>query len=554
MNSLSQQQTSALFSFHQSLPLDATTYLNPSNPEDKNFIETMLDAAGRTDSDYPHLFQSLSSNAAYTGDTNVDKVHLVDSGMTPDGKAIATVWSRSNEDTMINGGKIMVFDSDNGDLLAHGENTSLRNGFLVCTSDSDTALPPKKNLSILYLGHVTDSKGAVRFFSYSNRVMVGNVNSPAAVNQPIIVQPGNTQIHIAVGRGGGAPSNSDYVYLETQVEPGPNPDLNPFLIVPFVGNATLSASFDLPNLTIDDIYTSVFVNNGQGGTKEVPRAYTTDTKMLSGFSVGTPPNIVKWNFPYGNGGSYTTTTSIVYNQSTLGNEIDSFFYFAFKSLPLVGGGVQAPFYVCSNDTPGVHSNNCTKIPNLYFWWHCLAKGTLVTMEDGTQMPIEKINETCRVKTGVDGKGLAVCATVLGNHKSDGSNNEIYQLVTENKKTITATQCHMVFISADKCRMISHIVAGDTIVTDEGISKVVSNKSIAGDALFYGLALGNVAEQASKDFPMHSASYYGNGILCGDQMAMRHHVKVAHHDLDYMLPKIKAELRTDYTSALNHKQF
>ncbi len=573
MNTLTKAQQEALLSFHGASKPGATTYLDPSDPTHSEIINTMLAASGRTADSYPHLFGSMNGTAAKgspSADADLDKVHLVDAGKTASGKATATVWSRSSGDTMVNVGNLMIFDADSGELLAQADNSSVRNGFLACQAHSEAA-PAGTNLSLLYLGHVIDGDGSARSFSYSNNVqtagsdvqayaMAAESGIQATVTQPVFIHPKPppippTDIMIAVGRTNAnpPPSYTDYIYMEPD---GPNEGTNPYLIVPFVGSVSLSGAIDLPSLTVADLNTVVFVNNGNGGTVEIGRAtqYTTDAKFLGAFTLGSPSNILQWSLPYGSGGSYKTTTSIVYNQTTMGNEIDSYFYFAFNGIPLQGGGVSPPFYVCSTNTPGESSINCTVIPNLYFWWHCLAEGTLVTLEDGTQKPIEEINETYRVKTGTDGKGLAVSATVLGRHSSDGSDNQIFRLTTANGKTITGTQCHMVFMAPDKCRMISHLVEGDPILTDEGPSTVASNGPVEGDTMFYGLALGNLDELASDDFPKNMASYYGNGILCGDQFALRANVNAAHHDLEYMLPRIKKELHQDYTSALEQKRF
>jgi hypothetical protein len=579
---LTHAQQEALFSFHGSSTLGATTYLDPSDQTHSEIINTMLATSGRTADAYPHLFGSMNGNASDTAligssyaDSDLDKVHLVDAGRTSSGQTTATVWSRSSGDSTVNVGNLMVFDADSGELLAQGDNSSVRNGFLACQTHPDTAASAAKNLSILYVGHVTDGDGSTRSFSYANNVAAGEnavqataapeenaVQATAAtvenaiqatVTQPVILHQQNTDIWIAVGRttANPPPSNTDYIYVE------PSTENNPYLIVPFVGSVALSGAIDLSSFNITDLQTFVFVNNGQGGTVEVGRAgqYTTDAKMVSAFSVGSPPNILKWNFPYDTKG-FQTTSSIVYNPppNGLGNEIDSFFYFAFISIPLQGGGIAPPFFVCSVNTPNEPSINCTKIPNLYFWWHCLSKGTLVELEDGSRVPIEEINETYRVKCGTGKKSLAVVATVLGRHSSGGNDNQIFRLTTANGKTITATACHTVFMSPDNCRMIAHIVAGDSIVTDEGISTVVSNETVADDTMFYGLALGSPDEMASEDFPKDMASYYGNGILCGDQLALRANARAAYHDLDYILPRIDEALRQDYTSALQQKRF
>ncbi len=557
---LTKQEKKTLLDFHRSSEASKTQYLNPADPGDRKFITTMLSAAGRTAKKYPHLYGAIAAakGAPKTpkGKNAKERVHLVDAGKTAGGKATVTVWARSSGNNVTQGGSLMVFDSDSNKLLAQGENMAVRSGFVACPTRSATAEPAGKKLSLLYLGHNTEEDGKTRFFSFAANAEVADQGFQVNVSDPRLKVPGNTEIQIAVGRAKETqfPSNADYVYIEPSIDGSPSP----YLIAPFVGDAALSGSIDLTRLTISDFHTSIFVNNGNGNTEEILRnsQYTSDSKMLSSFSVGSPPNILQWNFPY-DGLGHQKTNSIVYDQASLGNEIDSYFYFAFDGIPFQDGRESPPFYVCSYDTEETPSIRCTKIPNLYYWWHCLAKGTLVTLEDGSQVPIEQINDTYRVKTGRKEKSLAVWATVQGRHSSNpkkGDRSEVFRLTTANGKKITAIENHMVFMTADKCRAISHLAAGDPVMTDEGPSTVKTIKAVAADTMFYGLALGSLKEKAKKNFPVNLANYYAGGILCGDQDAMRHHVREAHQDLEYMLPRLKPELREDYTSAVGDQRF
>ncbi|MCW3085514.1 MAG: hypothetical protein JWP12_2880 [Bacteroidetes bacterium] len=552
---LTKQQHKTLLDFHNASTPGETNYLNPADPVHKAIITAMLSIAGHTEEKYPHLYNSIANakGAPKTpkGKNAKEKVHLVDAGKTAAGKATVTIWARSTSNNITKGGNLMVFDSKSGQLLAQGENTAVRSGFVSCPTRTATAGQAGKKLSVLYMGHVTEENGTTRFFSYANTMAVAQTGILATLTAPVISHPGNTDIQIAVGRNAGVPppSNTDYVYVET----GPN-EQNPYLIAPFTGNVPLSGTIDLASLTASDLSTSIFVDNGNGGTAEITRAtaYTTDADLVAAFQVGSTPNILQWNFPY-DSLSYQNTKSIVYNPAVMTSEIDSYFYFAFNSIPLQGGTSSPPFYVCSVDTPGEDKSiNCTVIPNMYYWWHCLAKGTRVTLEDGTEAPIEKINEKYRVKTGTKDKSLAVWATVLGHHSSDpekGDRAEIFRLTTANGKKITATENHMVFMTPAKCRMISHLKVGDSIMTDEGASVVKTIKAVAGNGMFYGLALGNAKEKAQKNFPHNLANYYAGGILCGDQQSMRFHAMEANHDPEYMLPRIKPALQQDYLSAL-----
>ncbi|MFY0254784.1 Hint domain-containing protein [Chitinophaga sp. 30R24] len=547
---LTAQQTDQLIVFHQSSIQEKTMYLDPKDAVHRNYITTMLEAAGRSRQDYPHLYKALETFTSFNVHPDTDRVHLVDAGKTDAGKATATIWSRSSSDTMVKGGCIMLFDADTNTMLAQGDNTAVRSGFIMCPTRSTTAAPAGKNLTILFLGHATDTDGATRFFSFTSSRAVSDAKININITAPIAVYPTHTtDIKIAVGRDRPHQTlgDADYVYVED------TDYTNPHLIVPFTGSADLNGTVDLGSLNISNLTTSIFISNTGGSTSELNRAsdISTDQKMVDAFSVGAQSNNLRWNYPYDQLG-YQHTNSIVYDTTSIGDQIDSYFYFSFN-IPLKEG-YYAIFSVCSEGKiPEAQSNNCQTIPNLYFWWHCVAKGTLITLEDGSKKPAETLNETYRVKTGTNGSSLAVSATVQGQHSADPAKGEIYQLTTANGKNLISTGSHMIFMTANKCRALSDLIAGDSIVTEEGISTVATIEAISYDDMFYGLVLGNTEEQADENFPHNMANYYANGILCGDQQTMRYNTVAAYEDLDYMLPRIKPELHQDYTSALRDKR-
>lgn len=566
VESLTSKQTKTLIDFHDALKKGQTTYLDPSNPQHNSLIKTSLNLSGRSENNYPNVYNALKTGGAYTG-KHVDKIHLVDIGKTAKGKATATVWSSSDTPTMVNGGTTFLLDKDAGRIVAKGGNTAVRSGFLACSTRSATARQAGKKLDLLYLGHITGDDGKTRFVSYANSAPVGNTATTSEVSaedetaiQATVTAPvtnkGNAEVEIAVGRttANPPPSSTDYIYMETTGEGS-----NPYLISPFTGNVGLSGTIDIDALTASDVSTNIVVDYTNGTSCQANRAaeYTTDQDVVDAFSIGSAPNVLAWDFPFDGQGAgdngYQTTKSIVYDKTTLTNEKASYFYFAFNSIPLEGGGVSAPFYVCSKSYPEEKSINCTEILNLLYWAHCLAKGTLITLEDGSKIPIEEINETFRVKT--ENGSLAVNATVLGEHNSMGSDGDkVYELTTKNGKSVIASEMHMIFMEGNQPRKIEDIVVGDNILTDEGVSTVIFNEVIEYDGMFYGLALGSLEEQESDDFPTNMASFYANGILTGDHETMRYHADEAYHDLDYMLPRINEEIHIDYTSALEDMRY
>lgn len=541
---LTEQSVSALLSFHRSLSKGKTTPINLTDPDHRKHAELMLHAAGRSGEAYPHLFRALDKGSNGVAE-DLDTVHLVDSGQTASGKATASVAACSGGNNMISGGHLMIFDGDSGELLAQGENTSVRSGIVVCTTRSANALPAGKKLNILYLGHTTSDDGSTRFFSYANTVDVGNMGITVNVSDPVIKISTDNLIHIGVGRTGGYPT-SDYIYTE------PQNIVDPWVIAPFTGNVALSGSIDIKSLTANDLNTYILIQKTGGNPTYITRStqFTTDQRFVGAFSIGSAPNILQFNFKY-DGLNHTNTQSIVYNSTSFGSEIVSYFYFAFNGIPLQGGSVAPPFYVCSINLPDEPSLNCTKIPNMYYWWHCLAEGTLVTMEDGSQKPIEEITQNHRVKT-TDGQTFGVYGTVKGIHTSDGTAGEdgIYKVTTADGKSFMATGNHMVFISTNKCLAVHELTAGDTILTEDGESTVESNETVEHEGMFYALALGHPEEQEADNFPKHRAGYFAAGVLHADQNAMRIQTVARYRDLDYMLPRLQPELHQDYKSALN----
>lgn len=575
-NQANQSQSATLRKLQQSLPDGQTVYLDHGNGDHKEAILAALHSADRTEDKYPNLHDALNGEPYYGG--AVDEVTMVDGGKTASGKATANVWSQSRVSTSIKGGSTYVFDHKSGKLLAQGNNTSLQSGFLGCATQADKASDAGDLIDVLHVGHATSPDGSSRFYALSRSSVPtasslqasevasedftgcyeGSGGITATVTAPC-TSHGNPSVQIAIGRVSTAPipTSSDYVYLETS-NTG-----SPYLIVPFVGNVALSGTIDFGALTIDNFNTKIYVNDAdQSQTSERASEYTTNQKVLDAMSPGTAPNVLDWSFPYDGRGAgdkgYQTTDSIVYNPSSLVNEVDCYFYFAFLNIPFTNGTTAEPFYVCSKDTPEESSINCTKILNLYFWWHCVVEGTMVTLEDGTELPVEEVNETHRVRTA-DGKSYAVAATVLGHHSSSagggGTRHErIFRVMTKNGKEVIATSHHTIFTDAGTVKKVMHLALGDSILTIDGPSDIISLEPVEMEATFVGLMLGSPAEQSDPKFPTNMVGYYSGGILSGDQNTFIHHHKTARMETSVALAHVDEKLHTDYSSAVEHNRY
>lgn len=571
-NQASKSEASTLRALQQSLPIGQTIYLDNSQ---NDAIMAALHSADRTADRYPNLYAALKGKH-YDGDS-IDEVTMVDGGKTASGKATANIWSQSKTATTLMGGSAYVFDHESGELLAQGNNTSLQSGFLGCSTQGDMASNAGELIDVLYVGYATSPDGSSRFYAFSKPSVPTSsslvASDLAAEDTPtcyegsggitaVVTAPctsSNTNVQIAVGRTAGIapPSSTDYIYCEAKnITP-------PYLIVPFVGNVGLSGTIDFSTLSINNFDTKIFVDDtDQSQTSERATQYTSDAKVLAAMSQGSAPNVLSWSFPFDGKGSgdngYQTTNSIVYSPNSLVNEIECFFYFAFNNIPFTNGSTAEPFYVCSKDTPEESSINCTMIKNLYFWWHCVAEGTMVLLEDGSELPVEKVNETHRVRSA-NGQSYAVAATVQGVHSSkDGREgtrqDKILRVVTKNGNELVATAHHTVFTANDRVEKMMHLVEGGSILTTDGLSEIISIESVEMEANFVGLMLGSPDEQSKPNFPTNKVGYYSGGILSGDQNTFIHHHKTGRLNTAAALAHVDEKLHVDYSSAVEQNRY
>lgn len=557
---------STLLAFHKSSTDGKMMHLDPNNKTHIGAIKAGLEAAGRTKEDYPNLFKALNNPSSHKEGEASDTVDMVDAGKTASGKAIATIWSTTNIPTTIKGGATFVFDHHSGKLLAKGDRMTVQEGFVASTTKSSEAEDAGDKIDVLHLGHATNPDGSTRFYSFAksaiptSSALVATETTAsdcgigaASVSSPCpVYSPANPEIEIAVGRSSASQGTNDYVYIEPS---GQGQGGSPNLIVPFVGHTGLSGVIDFANITIDNFDTRVYVQ--YNGATQITERYIggtqTDQKFLDSITQGSASNMLQWNFPFdglgqGNKG-YANSDSVVYQAITLNLAAQSNFYFAFNNIPLVETNPAPPFFVCSTDTPGESSLNCTTVLNISYTFHCVAAGTMITLEDGSELPVEKVNDHCRVLS-TDGASYAVTATVQGNHSSDDL-DKIFRITTANQQEVVATGEHMLFTNKRGVTKVRHLAVGMEVITADGPSQVKSIEMIDHSGLFVGLIIGNPDEKAKDTFPENFAGYYSGGILSADQNSHKYNSKMQRLDTNFALKHIDEALHTDYTSAVRH---
>ncbi|HYD37181.1 MAG TPA: Hint domain-containing protein, partial [Allosphingosinicella sp.] len=492
--------------------------LDPSDPAHRGAIEAALEAAGRTPDRYPALHAALDGGATAAA----DGLTLLDQGADRSGRATAMTLQAAGEGHVYSGGTLFAFDADSGALLAQGDNSNVGDGLVPISTRTATARPAGEALRVLSINHSVTQAGDVRFTALATvATPIVSGDMTFNIDQPTLTPKNGSYVQVAVGRDDGHTNKDvDYWYLNQ------GNDDNPYLICPFWGTAVLPYDVDgTPSAPLPGAAVSAFIYVSTGGSAY---AYPVDTYFTRDFANrvkmdSTNSAMVTWDYQYQEGSYYTNTTSIVYNRCSLLNTSSSFFVFNF-AVPVTGSPISPyPFTVCSVNTPEESSPNCHKIlRQLMFVTHCIARGTLVTLADGSTAPIETLDNSHRVRTGGAPGDLAVEATTHGLHQADADadyGRALYRLTTDSGHELVATGLHPIQIP-DGLAQLDSLAAGDEVVTDDGTARVAACEQVGSDGTFHNLKLGDEADRAAGLDADSVCTFVANGIVVGDLASLR----------------------------------
>lgn len=550
MSNVSAESLSAVSALIDQLPNGEAVALDSANAGHRAVIEAALEAAGRTAERYPALHGTLDG-----GGSGGDHLILVDHGRDSAGRATATAWHASGRDHLYSGGTLFALDGDSGALLALGHNANVGDGFVAVGTDTAEAQPAGASLKVLAVHHSVSQGGEARFTALAASSTLRNATLSASMSGDAnitVTQPTQTpvvppNVRIAVARTGN-PTDVDYHYNESQNVAG-----DPYLIVPFLGQATLSYEIEGTAgqpISGAQLQTQLYFVGG-GVTYIMPMNPTYTPNFASRVTMDqNDPYTLHWSYPYDAGASYTSTTSIVYAPQSLANEQISYFFYSFQIPVLNGPTPTVAFNVCSTNTPTEPSSQCFNVPNLWFWWHCLAAGTKIALADGNGAAIEEIDTSYRVATG-DGGDLAVEATSAGSHKAASDESPhlaVYRLVTDAGHELIGTGPHVVQTPRGLIPL-SALCAGDEVATDGGTVQVESCEAIDHDGMFHNLKLGDRGDRDGGLDDDAACTYIANGIVVGDHLAQQKQHRRLTRDIEHMRPLLPDGLEADYESAI-----
>jgi hypothetical protein len=552
---LSSTDFDALAQLQRAVEGQGTVVLDPADPQHRPAIDATLKASGRDSARYPALHTSLAQSVGPDGGASTTR--LVDAGVDPGGRATAWVWHQAQGAPLHSGSSLFAIDQERQALLAYGENTSLT-GFLATSTDTATAQPPTGSYGLLDVAHAAHPDGTTRYTAFAAPAPTPSADGgdvTVTVTQPLSKLLGTNQVVIALGRDSahGNP-DADYTFVEPE-----NVEAAPYLIVPLVCQAAVSYAIagtpGQPPSPIASITPCVYFVKTDGSvvTIQLDPTSTPPARLAKGVYINSSDqNLLEVTYA-ADGNSYQDTSALVFGTESLVNEQISYFFFQCQ-IPVVNAPVQwVTFTVCSMNTPHAPTPNCRTIGPIQFWWHCLAAGTQVRMQDGSDAPIETLDNTCRVRTG-HGGDLAVEATSRGPHLSTGAGGPagVYRLQTESGRELVATGSHPIVTPVGMVAL-ADLRVGQNVLSEDGLDVVASKEAVAHEGDFHNLKLGDESDRAAAGGAI-VGTFLANGIAVGDHLAMKVHTEQRRRDLDFILPRLEPGVRLDYTSAVHDVRY
>ncbi len=171
--------------------------------------------------------------------------------------------------------------------------------------------------------------------------------------------------------------------------------------------------------------------------------------------------------------------------------------------------------IMSSDPDNVPSSTMIKLKPLQILWGCLAKGTRVLMEDGTEKPVEAIRPGDAVRDA-QGRAAPVVDVVFGKEA------EIMRLVTESGLTIDASGDHP-FMTPGGARRAGDLWAGLSVMVFRNGAHV-AEKLASAERLPYGGDVYNLRFGEERVLVC-------NGFLVGDHEAQQTAGKLSTNTLD-----------------------
>ncbi|KAF7781387.1 hypothetical protein PRUB_b0586 [Pseudoalteromonas rubra] len=160
-------------------------------------------------------------------------------------------------------------------------------------------------------------------------------------------------------------------------------------------------------------------------------------------------------------------------------------------------------------------------PQMQIVYSCLAEGTLITLPNGKQLPIEQLEVGDQVLGASEFSPANHLALTIEDISVGVETIPMVQLKTKSGKTLLLTESHPVVMQSGQAVWASKVQQGAHILTENGLEMITHIEEVEFTDKVYNLRLGRGKDDPDYQ-PDESFSMFANGLQVGDLAMQSEH--------------------------------
>ncbi|WP_125780507.1 Hint domain-containing protein [Pseudoalteromonas rubra] len=207
----------------------------------------------------------------------------------------------------------------------------------------------------------------------------------------------------------------------------------------------------------------------------------------------------------------------------------------------------ASFVIGSTDIDGVWPD--IGHPQMQIVYSCLAEGSLITLPNGKQLPIEQLEVGDQVLGASEFTPANHLALTIEDISVGVETIPMVQLKTKSGKTLLLTESHPVVMQSGKAVWASKVEQGAQILTENGLDMITHTEEVEYTDKVYNLRLGRSKDDPDYQ-PGESFSMFANGLQVGDlAMQSEHEFSNKVETTEDVLNRLPQAWHQDYLNSL-----
>jgi len=507
-----------------------TIQLDLSDAKQYEYIKNAYLEAGQTEANSPELYADLEKSReagaidaenvsreviTTTEDYYEDRAFMVSTVYTLNNRFYTSLTSTVKDGTVKTTMRFRITDMRTKKVLTTGPSgwiikNELAGGKCV-TLTADFPLPTTNKWTVLKIEGIEqiNINGIIYNSSTIVKSLVGYMFD-SNMEKIVIQEPRDINKDGRITIGVGRPFIDGATCTYSSIEYPFNP-LDGYNRVRIPLKGAFQVPYPLESSQIDKNGTYIkLVGAAYGGTTEMMYNGVVGQTFKDALSLSLAPNngrLIQWNIPRTNG-IFVNTAWQDFIAFRPASRVDWYMNFTFTNVELMPGWVESSLVYCASSD----SNASNLLPDddyppyISFCWSCVAEGSVITMADGTFLPIEK------VKAGDKVRGKRMDLTVITISCGEET-KPVIRIVDEDTHNLLVTDTHPILTKNRGMIAATQLKVGDMIITEKGARKVMYIGTEMFKGKVYNLELGNVEEKARMK--KMDNMYYADGILVGD---------------------------------------